>query len=134
MDNERTFPRMFPRAGKDISINFGGLVDSEKVFGPFRERWRNMKEKAKRKQISSGVDSRKDELGVITDDDLKYSEEAKQLRIEVTMAIRNEVLKVRRSCGLEDEDPKRGLADTWREEGKAVREGVQQDGSSVRAP
>lgn len=132
MDNERTFPRMFPRAGKDISINFGGLVDSERVFGPFRERWREMKERAKRKRLLSGNDAEEDELGVLTDHDLKFSEEAKQLRIEVTMAVRNEVLKVRRSCGLPDEDPKRGLADTWIEEGSKKRDGVQQDGSSIR--
>lgn len=132
MDNERGFPRMFPRAGKDVSINFGDLVDTERVFGPFRQRWREMKENARRKRLSSGVEVLEDDLGVLTDPDLKFSDEVKQLRIEVTMAIRNEVLKVRRSCGLPDEDPKRGLADTWREEGGALRDGVQQDGSSIK--
>lgn len=132
MDNERTFPRMFPRGGKDVSINFGDLIDSEKVFGSFRDRWRDMKERVKRKQVLGGMEQPADELGVLTDHDLKFSEEAKQLRIEVTMAIRNEVLKVRRSCGLPDEDPKRGLADTWRAEGTLVGEGVRQDGSSIK--
>lgn len=132
MDNERGFPRMFPRAGKDVSINFGDVVDSEQVFEPFRQRWREMKERARRKRLSSGIEEREDELGVLTDHDLKFSDEVKQLRIEVTMAVRNEVLKVRRSCGLSEEDPKRGLADTWRAEGGARREGLQQDGSSIR--
>lgn len=132
MDNNRGFPRMFPRAGKDVSINFGGLVDSDKVFGPFRERWRELKEKARRKRALGGKDDHEDELGIISDHDLKYGEEAQKLRIEVTMAVRNEVLKVRKSCGLADEDPKRGLADTWREEGSAARDGVQQDGSSIQ--
>lgn len=132
MDNERGFPRVLPRAGKDVSINFGDVVDSERVFGPFRERWRDMKERARRKRLSTGIDEPEDELGVLTGHDLKFSDEVKKLRIEVTMAVRNEVLKVRRSCGLPDEDPKRGLADTWREEGGAAREGVQQDGSTIR--
>jgi monolysocardiolipin acyltransferase len=133
MDNERGFPRALPRAGKDVSITFGDVVDAKKVFEPFRERWRAMKERAKLKQIHlEGATDTDREFGVLTDDYLKYSREAQQLRIEVTMAVRNEVLKVRRSTGLVDEDPKRGLADTWRAEGNAAREGVKEDGSSIR--
>ncbi|SMQ48890.1 unnamed protein product [Zymoseptoria tritici ST99CH_3D7] len=136
MDNERGWPRAIPRAGKAVSVTFGDVVDSEKVFEPFRQRWRAMKEKAKRKKLQNSGDHSTvdtiDSLGVVTDEDLKFGKEAQQLRIDVTMAVRNEVLKVRRSTGLTDEDPKRGLADTWRKEGSLAREGLKQDGSSIR--
>lgn len=139
MDNNRGWPKPLPRPGKDIKIVFGDLVDTEKVFAPFRQRWQDLKERAKQRrlQLVSKVSDQpighvSDELGVITDDDLKYGREAEQLRIEVTMAVRNEVLKVRRLCGLPDEDPKRGLAETFRSEGSGPREGLQEDGSILK--
>lgn len=52
------------------------------------------------------------------------------LRIEVTKRVRQEVLKVRRSLGLPDEDPKEGLVETWIEEGP-IAEGKMKDGSWV---
>lgn len=88
-----------------------------------------MKEKAK---AGRSTDPESDELGVITDDDLKFGREAEQLRIDVTLAVRNEVLKVRRACGLPDEDPKRGLAETFREEGPGPKDGLQKDGSTIK--
>jgi monolysocardiolipin acyltransferase len=131
MDNDRPWPRPMPRAGKDISVVFGDLVDTDKVFGPFRERWRELKERVRRKRVKaiegSPASVQHDEkheaqwkdapIGELHDDELKYSAEAEQLRIDVTLAVRNEVLKVRRSMGLPDEDPKRGLAETFRAEG-----------------
>lgn len=47
-------------------------------------------------------------------DELKYRDEAEAIRIEVTRRVRNEVLKVRKSLGYPDEDPRFGLAETWK--------------------
>lgn len=140
MNENRTWPRPMPRAGNDITICIGELVDTEKVFEPYRERWRALKEKQHRRKRSfwskapSAESEVEEELGVLTDDELRYGKEAEKLRIDVTMAVRNEVLKVRRSRGLTDEDPKRGLAETWAAEGGkgTPREGEQKDGSIVK--
>lgn len=137
MDNDRSWPKPLPRIGKDITVSFGEPVNNEKVFGPFRERWREMKENARQKRLQrspedTGHNAESDALGVLTDDDLKFSPEVEQLRMDVTLAVRNEVLKVRRASGLPDEDPKRGLAETFRAEKPAPREGVQQDSSSLK--
>ena len=124
MDNERTWPRFLPRAGKDVTVAFGERVNRELLLEPFRERWRKLKERARRKAASeSELGERGERLGVITDDELRYGREAQQLRIEVTLAMRDEVLKVRRQFGLPDEDPKRSLADSYREEGIFGRDG-----------
>ncbi|KAK5726590.1 Lyso-phosphatidylcholine acyltransferase [Elasticomyces elasticus] len=127
MSYERKWPRFIPRANKDIEIRFGDLVDREKTWTEFRERWGELKDRARRRRAGSltsdrGADEVEDSLGVVNDDELRYGEEARQLRIEVTMAVRNEVLKVRRAAGWGDEDPKRGLAETYRLEGGGVME------------
>ena len=137
MDDRRTWPRPIPRPGKDVSVTFGGLVDRDAVLEPFRERWRALKEKARqnrsRRLLQTGNNSTEtEELGVLTDEELRYGPEAEKLRIDVTLAVRNEVLKLRRSCGLPDEDPKCGLAETFRLEGTRTREGEKEDGSVVR--
>ncbi|KAK0343496.1 Lyso-phosphatidylcholine acyltransferase [Friedmanniomyces endolithicus] len=139
MNYERTWPRFVPRAGKDVSVRFGEVVDSEVVWGPLRERWRGLKERARRRRVlESGGEagcSATEVLGELQDDELKYGAEAQQLRIDVTLAVRNEVLKVRRASGLPDEDPKRALAETYREEGgkEAGRvEGSNADGSATK--
>ncbi|KAK3696898.1 Lyso-phosphatidylcholine acyltransferase [Vermiconidia calcicola] len=134
MSEKRTWPRPLPRPGKEISVTFGDFVDSEAVFGPFRERWRELKDKSRRKRLHSMPESAELEnetLGELHDDTLKFGPEAEQLRIDVTLAVRNEVLKVRRSRGLLDEDPKRGLAETYRKEG-SKREGEMKDRSVVK--
>ena len=115
-------------------------MDVERVFGPFRERWQELKAKAQRKQLSNGeLDEAgalaadwNGQLGEVRDHELRYGAEAEQLRKDVTLAVREEVLKVRRSTGLPDEDPKGSLAETWREEGSFDRpEGKMKDGSLV---
>ncbi|RAL60524.1 hypothetical protein DID88_009720 [Monilinia fructigena] len=58
------------------------------------------------------------EMGELTEG-LKYYKEAVALREEVTTRIRQEVLKVRKSLGYEDEDPKQGLVETWINEGRS---------------
>ncbi|KAK5743093.1 Lyso-phosphatidylcholine acyltransferase [Elasticomyces elasticus] len=126
MNYERKWPRFVPRAGKRVEVRFGDLVDREGTWGGFRERWGEMKERARRKRVEGGDGGGGgggEGLGVVEDEELRYGEEARQLRIEVTMAVRNEVLKVRRASGLPDEDPKRGLAETYRMEGEGVEEG-----------
>lgn len=149
MSEKREWPRPVPRPGKTISISFGEPVDREAVLEPYRERWRELIAKSQstsRPQVAATNPSNEGKgqaplqpplpprLGELTSSFLKYSPEAEQLRIDLTLAIRNEVLKVRRSRGLPDEDPKRGLAETWRKEGRkySYEEGEMEDESVVR--
>ena len=138
MNEKRIWPRPVPRPGKRVEVTFGELVDREAVFGRFRQRWRELKERVRWEReghlLWQDDALAGDRLGELSDDFLKYSPEAEQLRIEVTLAVRNEVLKVRRSRGLPDEDPKRGLAETWRKEGRKYRyeEGEMDDDSVVK--
>lgn len=134
MNEKRTWPRPVPRPGKDISVSFGEPVDREGVLEPFRARWEELKARSRRKRLASlPADSnlREEEIGVVDDPYLRFSPEAEQLRIDVTFAVRNEVLKVRRARGLPDEDPKRGLAETFKREGPK-REGEMEDQSVVK--
>jgi monolysocardiolipin acyltransferase len=126
MDESRTFPRFLPRPGKDIKIVFGHEVDTESAFGDLRRKWTDLK---KKEEESSGNPARL-EIGILTEN-LMYSKEAAELRIECTKRVREEVLKVRRSTGLPDEDPKAGLVETWKAEGEK-REGRMKDGSWVK--
>lgn len=120
MHESRTFPRFLPRPFNSISITFGDRLDGEKVFGDLRRRWRQLCEQEEKK-------NGKLEVGVLNDT-LKYSEEAVELRKECTMRVRAAVLDLRRLRGHLDEDPKAGLAETWRKEG-SQREGPKEDGS-----
>lgn len=134
MNEKREWPRFLPRPGKEVSVSFGEVVEREKVWEPFRERWRELKARSRRKRLAilpTGAELPAEEMGVIEDPELKFSPEAEQLRIEVTLAVRNEVLKVRRARGLADEDPKRGLAETFKREGPK-REGEMWDRSLVK--
>ncbi|KAK3109967.1 Lyso-phosphatidylcholine acyltransferase [Teratosphaeriaceae sp. CCFEE 6253] len=146
MNYERTWPRFVPRAGKDVSVRFGELVDREATWGGFRARWAALKEKARRKDSDEAAregyppsfspsGQNLEVLGELAGDELKYGAEAKQLRMDVTLAVRREVLKVRRASGLPDEDPKCGLMETYRAEGgkEGSRvEGVNPDGSATK--
>lgn len=125
MHESRGFPKFIPRAGKDISVTFGDKVDMESRFGDLRERWSKLKESV------GGKGPKAEELGVVRDEELMFGAEAVKLREECTMRVREEVLKVRRSRGLPDEDPKVGLVDTWRLEGEASGQGRKADGSFV---
>lgn len=122
MHESRTFPRFVPRVGKELSVSFGEAVDMERRFGDLRQRWRRLV-----KEDKSGGGR---EVGVLSEE-LKHGKEAVELRIECMRRVREEVLRVRRSRGLPDEDPKVGLVETWREEG-AKREGKMEDGSWVK--
>jgi monolysocardiolipin acyltransferase len=129
MHESRKFPRFLPRVGKKIKVVFGDSVDGDKIFGDLRRQWKVLVERQKDVLRQQGEDTSMD-LGVLTDG-LKYSQEAVELRLEATRRMRNEVLKLRRSLGYDDEDPKNGLVETWIEEGGA-REGHMKDDSWVK--
>jgi monolysocardiolipin acyltransferase len=127
MNEARQFPRFVPRIwGATISITYGAALDTEKVFGDLRDRWKRLYGKEmKRIGSADGL-----ELGILTDE-LKYGKEAVKLREECTLRVRKEVLKLAKARGRSDEDPKWSLAETWRhEQGKL--EGHMPDGSIVK--
>ncbi|PLN80971.1 tafazzin [Aspergillus taichungensis] len=126
MHESREFPRFLPRPGKDVSITFGKMVDTESVFGEARRKWQAIKAKAEK----ASPESRDLPVGVLSDE-LLNGREAVELRKEVTKKVRDLVLEVRRSRGLPDEDPKEGLVETWIREGPK-REGKMRDDSWVR--
>jgi len=128
MHEDRKWPRFIPRAGKRIRVAFGESVDGERIFGDLRKRWQRLVKLQREALIKKGLPVNL-EMGELTDG-LKYGSEAIALRKEVTNRVRQEVLKVRRSLGYPDEDPKQGLVETWIEEGpKDV--GKMDDGSWV---
>jgi monolysocardiolipin acyltransferase len=128
MHENRGWPRQMPRAGKKIKIAFGESVDGERIFGDLRARWKRLVRLQKEALMKRGEGPYL-ELGELTDG-LKYGSEAVALRKEVTARVRMEVLKLRRSLGYPDEDPKQGLVETWIEEGPKET-GKMQDGSWV---
>ncbi|RFU34951.1 hypothetical protein B7463_g1385, partial [Scytalidium lignicola] len=130
MPHDRNWPRFVPRAGKKIMIAFGESVDTEWLFGDLRKKWKELvrlqKEALKKKGLPTDM-----ALGELTEE-LKYGQQAVELRIEVTKRIRNEVVKLRRSLGYPEEDPKAGLVETWIEEGMTGnKSGRMEDGSLV---
>ena len=131
MHEAREFPRFIPRAGKNIKIAFGEKVDGEKVFGELRERWKKLVRLQKEALVKKGLvgEGWEMQMGELTEG-LKFGKEAVDLRKEVTMRIRAEVMKVRKSLGYPDEDPKQGLVETWIEEGPK-KTGKMEDGSWV---
>jgi len=128
MHEAREWPRFIPRTGKNVKIAFGESVDGEKVFGELREKWRRLV-RLQKEALTKRGESSEWEMGELTEG-LKYCNEAVELRKEVTMRVRNEVLKLRRSLGYPDEDPKQGLVETWLEEGPKPT-GKMKDGSWV---
>lgn len=154
MHESRTFPRFLPRVGKDVIVTFGdGVSTDTSDFASYRQRWRQLVEREKvaalrqaqaeqRSVTLSNLDPKAAES--VTEGEkfsaelylakrLKFHPEAVRLREECTLRVREEVLKVRRSRGWADEDPKARFVDTWKEEGKlGKREGKMEDGSWVR--
>ncbi|KAF2804005.1 uncharacterized protein BDZ99DRAFT_426178 [Mytilinidion resinicola] len=126
MHESREFPRFLPRPLRDVSITFGDKLDVEKVFGDLRARWKRLHQR----DIGPGPEG-KPEMGVLSSA-LKYADEAVELRKECTVLVRNAVLNVRRQRGWPDEDPKGGLAETYREEGVGKIEGQMKDGSWIK--
>lgn len=119
MPEGRPSPRWLPRFGGALRVTFGEAV-SETVWKGFRERWRELRE---------GVGEEGD-VGVLNSQALRTGEEAVKLRMEVTRALREELLKLRRQRGWTDEDPKAGAVETYAREG-GKRSGRMADGSWV---
>jgi monolysocardiolipin acyltransferase len=124
MHESRKFPRFIPRPGKTVSVTFGEKLDESVVFEDLRRRWLQLK------NAEEGRLGRKLSMGELTDA-LKYGDEAVNLRMECTMRVRREVLKLRKRRGLPDEDPKAGWVETYRQEGPK-REGQMEDESWVK--
>lgn len=122
----RSWPRFVPRVGADVHVTFGDKVNTEELFGDLRDRWKTLRER----EISLLPDGEELDIGILTKY-LKYGEEAVNLRKECTLRVREEVLKVRRSRGFPDEDPKYSMVDTYAQEGGKKREGRKDDGSLV---
>jgi monolysocardiolipin acyltransferase len=136
MHEARQFPRFLPRIGKKITVTFGAAVDVESRFGDLRRRWRDLVEEAEKEENNLHREGElsfpaSDPGALLFSEKLRSSPEATELRIECTKRIREEVLKVRRSRGLPDEDPKCGYIETWAKEGPK-REGKMKDGTWVK--
>ncbi|KAI1479002.1 hypothetical protein F4774DRAFT_383707 [Daldinia eschscholtzii] len=108
MPEDRGFPRFLPRFPVKFRVAFGELLDTEKKFGDLRAQWQELvrEERNKMKMLA---------MGELTDE-LKYGREAVNLRIEVARRVREEVAKVRRSMGYQEEEPGFELAETWAQE------------------
>ncbi|KAL8423575.1 hypothetical protein RB596_003693 [Gaeumannomyces avenae] len=122
MAEDRGFPRFLPRVGRRVRVVFGEPLDAEVAFGDLRRRWRELVVAASCSPSSSSSSSssprppRREgdgETAPALTVDLEHSEEARAIRIEVARRLRDEVLKLRRSLGYPDEDPKLALAETW---------------------
>jgi monolysocardiolipin acyltransferase len=127
MSEDRKFPRFIPRQWKTVSITYGAALDVDKVFGDLRERWQRLY----KMETAKHGENKSLDMGILTDE-LKYGKEAVDLRIECTLRVRDEVLKLRREKGHSDEDPKWSLAETYAHEGSLKEEGKMADGSIVK--
>ncbi|KAK5080888.1 Lyso-phosphatidylcholine acyltransferase [Lithohypha guttulata] len=159
MHESRTFPRFIPRMFNKVVVSFGDEVDVEDVFGDLRKRWRELCDKENEKLLQElkheprpsaqsyynirGRDLHveehrqrlldqlyKQQLGVVSEK-LKCDPEVVEMRKECTKRVRDLVLNVRRGRGYPDEDPKSGIAETWKLEGPK-REGQMEDDSWVK--
>ncbi|CAD6505374.1 BgTH12-00865 [Blumeria graminis f. sp. triticale] len=111
MHENREFPEFLPRIGKRVTIAFGETIDGERIFGDLRHKWKQLVQQQKEELQRKGLET-KWELGYLNEE-LKYGGEAVAIRKEVTLRVRNEVLKVRRNLGYPDEDPSLSLPETW---------------------
>ena len=114
LNEKRTFPRSIPRPGKSVRVEFGDVVEEER-WKDLRERWKSLVRRSAQRREGEDVRDvvKRDELGVVEDDWLKYDDEAIKLRIEVAERVRNEIIKIRRARGWPEEDPRARLAETW---------------------
>jgi monolysocardiolipin acyltransferase len=122
MPEDRGFPKFLPRIGKTVRVAFGEPVDFEEAFGDLKRRWEALVRKERERALEKGAGGDSGVLmekrwvpGELPSDELRYGEEAKQIRIEVARRMREEVLKVRKALAQYPEpDPTFGLAETWR--------------------
>ena len=124
MHESRTWPRFIPRAGKTVHVTFGDAVNTEAVFGDLRRKWRQLLV-----QDVPYENTRRILDGIVVQS-LQEHPEAQEIRMECARRVREQVLKVRRSRGYPDEDPKASYAQTWVREGPK-RKGRMEDGTWV---
>lgn len=122
MHEGRRFPRFIPRVGKKVTVTFGQEVDSEAVFGDLRKRWKEIRDEDYARSVRDPHATYPEELIGLLPDTLLHGEEARELRMECARRVRQEVLKVRRSRGYPDEDPKAARSHP------PMREGPKRDG------
>ena len=120
MPEDRKFLRILPRVGARIRIAFGERLDGEERFGDLRQRWKGLVSRSRaarstQGRSSGGLDGRAEVMGELADD-LKYGEEAQEIRIEVARRIREEVLKLRKELRYPEPDATFSLAETWANE------------------
>ncbi|KAK4031918.1 hypothetical protein C8A01DRAFT_41645 [Parachaetomium inaequale] len=138
MPEDRGFPRFLPRVGKTVRVAFGEVLDYEATFGDLKRRWEGLvRRERERLGRVGGVTSNGGGGGAVgkrgdgvlvgkqTDglllpgdlppsDELRYGKEAQEIRIEVALRMRAEILKVRKSLGgYPAPEPAFGLAETW---------------------
>ena len=128
MHEARTFPRPIPRAGKKVTITFGGRVNTEALFGDLRERWRSLAKEDAKARGSEALNEMT--LGIVPSS-LANHPEAIELRTECARRVREQIIQLRRERGYPDEDPKANRADTWKREGPK-REGKMEDGTWIK--
>lgn len=114
MPEHREWPRWLPRLGKNVSMVFGEEVPEDR-WEKFRKRWRDLEGKY-------GKDS----------EELKTGDEARDLRIETTAAVRSEVEKLRRLRGWPEEEAGAGKAEFYKTPGMRKMSGMLEDGTFVK--
>lgn len=115
MPEARGFPRLVPRGfGARVRVAFGDPVDGEAAFGDLRRRWRELVRRREEEGGGEAAGMGKGRTGVLEDDELRYGDEARRLRVEAARRVREEVLKLRRGLGgYAEADEALGRAETW---------------------
>lgn len=155
MPEDRGFPRFLPRVGKTVRVAFGEVLDYEGTFGDLKRRWEGLVRRERERVggggkggggvwdrkggdgaavVGRGVDDAAAAPGVLPTEELMYGKEAQEIRIEVALRMRAEILKVRKALGgYPEPEPAFGLAETWRldEDIEAKKYKSRVDGSDI---
>ncbi|KAH6849987.1 hypothetical protein B0I37DRAFT_101926 [Chaetomium sp. MPI-CAGE-AT-0009] len=127
MPEDRGFPRFLPRVGKTVRVAFGEVLDYEGTFGDLKRRWDGLvrRERERVGGVGAGAGRQNGDgnggsdavlaPGDLPTEELMYGKEAQEIRIEVALRMRAEILKVRKALGgYPEPEPAFGLAETWR--------------------